>query len=99
MHIHRLVAPLPCPDCDRVAFCGKTCEKIALKSYHAIECSLLPKLYASGVSITCLIALRIITQRSLKYFVNLKPKLNHVISIRQKITAVAPNIKIFFFGM
>ncbi|XP_025202672.1 SET and MYND domain-containing protein 4 [Melanaphis sacchari] len=74
----RLVAPLPCPDCERVAFCGEFCKRIALESYHAIECSMLPALFSAGVSITCLIALRIITQQPLKYFIDLRPKLlNH----------------------
>ncbi|KAL5241356.1 hypothetical protein ACI65C_008766 [Semiaphis heraclei] len=74
----RLVAPLPCPDCERVAFCGELCKTTALKSYHTTECSMLPALFSAGVSITCLIALRIITQRPLKYFLDLQPKLlNH----------------------
>ncbi|CAI6367479.1 unnamed protein product [Macrosiphum euphorbiae] len=71
----RLVAPLPCPDCERVAFCGESCKRSALESYHAVECSMLPALFSAGVSITCLIALRIITQRPLKYFIDLRPKL------------------------
>lgn len=72
----RLVAPLPCPSCDRVAFCGEPCRKSALKSYHAVECPLLPTLFAAGVSITCLLALRIVTQRPLKYFLDLRSKLS-----------------------
>ncbi|VVC29601.1 Tetratricopeptide repeat,Tetratricopeptide repeat-containing domain,Tetratricopeptide-like helical [Cinara cedri] len=74
----KLVAPVPCPGCNRVAFCGDRCKRVALKSYHAIECPLLPTLFATGVSITCLIALRIITQQPLRYFVDLQPKLNHM---------------------
>lgn len=83
-NVHRrLMAPLPCPDCERVAFCGEFCKRTALESYHAIECSMLPALFSAGVSITCLIALRIITQQPLKYFINLRPKLlNHVITAR-----------------
>lgn len=81
----RLMAPLPCPDCERVAFCGEFCKRTALESYHAIECSMLPALFSAGVSITCLIALRIITQQPLKYFINLRPKLlNHTLRPRGK---------------
>ncbi|KAL5241357.1 hypothetical protein ACI65C_008767 [Semiaphis heraclei] len=81
----RLVAPLPCPDCLRVAFCGEICKTTALKSYHAIECSVLPALFSADVSVPCLIALRIITQRPLKYFLDLRPKLlNHTQRPRNK---------------
>ncbi|XP_050428772.1 SET and MYND domain-containing protein 4 [Adelges cooleyi] len=72
----KLVAPLPCPDCDRVAFCGEPCRETALQSYHAVECSIMPQLVAAGLSVTCLMALRIVTQKPLKYFTGLERKLD-----------------------
>lgn len=64
----RVIAPLCCPNCQEALFCGETCRDKALKSYHKVECRILPTLYASGLSIICFLALRILSQKSVKYF-------------------------------
>lgn len=40
----------------------------AIQSYHGYECHILPLLWKSGCSITCHIALRMITQKTKEYF-------------------------------
>lgn len=67
----RCVIPLPCPKCPNVVFCSDKCSEVAQKSYHAYECHILPLLWMSGCSITCHIALRMITQHAKDYFINL----------------------------
>ncbi|XP_063394307.1 SET and MYND domain-containing protein 4 [Cydia fagiglandana] len=64
--------PLACPNCPNVIFCSDNCLEAAQKSYHAYECHILPLLWQSGCSITCHIALRMITQNRKEYFKNLK---------------------------
>lgn len=44
-------------------------------SYHAYECHVLPLLWKSGCSITCHIALRLITQNNKEYFTTISPNL------------------------
>lgn len=63
--------PLACPKCPNVVFCSDACSEAAQKSYHAYECHILPLLWKSGCSITCQIALRMITQHEKEYFENL----------------------------
>lgn len=48
----------------------------AQKSYHAYECHILPLLWKSGCSITCHIALRMITQNKKEYFTNIAKELD-----------------------
>lgn len=67
----RCVIPLSCPRCPNVVFCSDKCSEEAQKSYHAYECHILPLLWKSGCSITCHIALRMITQHAKDYFKNL----------------------------
>ncbi|XP_014292302.1 SET and MYND domain-containing protein 4 [Halyomorpha halys] len=62
----------PCPLCDQVKFCSERCQKLALSTYHLIECPILQTLWGSGISITCLMALRIISQKNPKYFIDLE---------------------------
>ncbi|XP_028033447.1 SET and MYND domain-containing protein 4 isoform X1 [Bombyx mandarina] len=70
---------LPCPKCPNVIFCSDKCLETALKSYHGYECQILPLIWKSGCSITCQIALRMITQNKKDYFLSisndLKPQL------------------------
>ncbi|GBP27836.1 SET and MYND domain-containing protein 4 [Eumeta japonica] len=64
--------PLTCPNCPNVVFCSEKCLDTALKTYHGYECPVLPLIWSSGCSITCQIALRMITQKNIGYIKNLK---------------------------
>lgn len=64
----RVIAPLCCPNCQEALFCGESCRDKALKTYHKVECKILPTLNGSGLSIICFLALRILSQKSVKYF-------------------------------
>ncbi|CAH2247975.1 SET and MYND domain-containing protein 4 [Pararge aegeria] len=64
----KCVIPLPCPKCPNVIFCSDKCLDVAQKSYHGYECHILPLIWKSGCSITCHIALRMITQNNKEYF-------------------------------
>uniref|UniRef100_A0AAG5D6P3 MYND-type domain-containing protein n=1 Tax=Anopheles atroparvus TaxID=41427 RepID=A0AAG5D6P3_ANOAO len=71
----RVSVPIACPLCSDVIFCSDECETKANGSYHRYECGFLPILWGSGASITCHMALRMITQRSGEYFAKIKPEL------------------------
>lgn len=43
----RFVAPIGCPDCSSVAFCGRKCRDVAMASYHKYECKVLALLIGS----------------------------------------------------
>ncbi|XP_012280893.1 SET and MYND domain-containing protein 4 [Orussus abietinus] len=58
----RLRAPLGCPECSSVAFCGEKCRKTALESYHKYECKIIALLIGSGISVLSMVALRMVTQ-------------------------------------
>lgn len=45
-----LVAPIPCPNCVDVLFCGNVCETAALSSYHHWECGGMSLMSAVGVA-------------------------------------------------
>ncbi|CAF4836224.1 unnamed protein product [Pieris macdunnoughi] len=68
--------PLGCPTCPNVVFCSDQCQEVALTSYHAYECPILPLIWKSGCSITCHIALRMITQDSKQHFKELTKDLD-----------------------
>ncbi|XP_045490330.1 SET and MYND domain-containing protein 4 [Pieris rapae] len=68
--------PLSCPTCPNVIFCSDHCQDVALTSYHAYECPILPLIWKSGCSITCHIALRMITQNSKQHFKELSKYLD-----------------------
>lgn len=70
----------PCPTCSNVIFCSKSCQKLSLQTHHRIECTILPALWESGASITCMMALRIITQSHLDFFLQIQPTLEVCIS-------------------
>lgn len=58
----RFVAPVGCPDCSGVAFCGISCKDVALSSYHKYECKILALLIGSGMSVLSMLAFRMVTQ-------------------------------------
>ncbi|XP_043596820.1 SET and MYND domain-containing protein 4-like isoform X2 [Bombus pyrosoma] len=61
----RFVAPIGCPDCSSVAFCGRKCRDAAMASYHKYECKVLALLIGSGMSVLSMLALRMTTQSGL----------------------------------
>ncbi|KAL0276412.1 UNVERIFIED_CONTAM: hypothetical protein PYX00_003995 [Menopon gallinae] len=74
---NRTLAPFPCRTCSGVAFCSKKCQEEANSSYHKYECPVLSTVYSSGASVTVLMALRIITQSPLNFFLNLRSALSN----------------------
>ncbi|VVD06120.1 unnamed protein product [Leptidea sinapis] len=80
----RCPIPMACPKCPNVVFCSENCQEIALKSYHGYECQILPLIWKSGCSITCHIALRMITQNTKKYFEDLYKNLDFKLSGQYK---------------
>lgn len=72
----RVSIPICCPKCSDVIFCSEKCEKEANSTYHQYECGFLPIFWKSGASITCHMALRMITQKSEEYFLNMRPELD-----------------------
>ncbi|XP_012540829.2 uncharacterized protein LOC105839217 isoform X2 [Monomorium pharaonis] len=72
----RLRAPIGCPNCSCVAFCGKKCRDVALTTYHKYECKVLALLIGSGMSVLSMVALRMVTQegprKCLKIYEKLK---------------------------
>ncbi|KAL9692280.1 hypothetical protein quinque_015869 [Culex quinquefasciatus] len=76
----RVSVPVCCPKCSDVVFCSEDCESSANSGYHKYECGFLPIFWKSGASITCHMALRIITQQSEEYFLQLRPELDGLTS-------------------
>ncbi|XP_018315234.1 SET and MYND domain-containing protein 4 isoform X3 [Mycetomoellerius zeteki] len=72
----RLRAPVGCPNCSCVAFCGKKCREVAMATYHKYECKVLALLIGSGMSVLSMVALRMVTQegprKCLKIYEELK---------------------------
>ncbi|XP_071631747.1 SET and MYND domain-containing protein 4 isoform X3 [Temnothorax longispinosus] len=72
----RLRAPVGCPHCSCVAFCGKKCKDVAMATYHKYECKVLALLIGSGMSVLSMVALRMVTQegprKCLKIYEELK---------------------------
>lgn len=62
----RLKAPIGCPNCSCVAFCGKNCRDIAMATYHKYECKILALLIGSGMSVLSMVAFRMVTQEGLR---------------------------------
>ncbi|KAJ1520536.1 hypothetical protein ONE63_003655 [Megalurothrips usitatus] len=60
--MRRLRAPVACPRCSAVLYCGEACRAQAERTHHTVECAVLPLLWSSGASITCLMALRAVSQ-------------------------------------
>ncbi|XP_060809650.1 SET and MYND domain-containing protein 4 [Amyelois transitella] len=59
-------APVWCPKCSGVVFCGVQCRDSALSSYHPYECQFLDLFIGSGMSVLSFIALRMVTQAGLE---------------------------------
>ncbi|XP_063988107.1 SET and MYND domain-containing protein DDB_G0273589-like isoform X2 [Diachasmimorpha longicaudata] len=70
----RLRAPMGCPHCSTVAFCGVACRNEAMESYHKYECKVLALLIGSGMSILSTLALRMVTQVGLETSLKLHRK-------------------------
>ncbi|XP_058819604.1 SET and MYND domain-containing protein 4 [Topomyia yanbarensis] len=74
----RVSVPICCPKCSDVIFCSESCAKDS--SFHQFECGFLPILWKSGASITCHMALRMITQKPEEYFLKLRSELGALVS-------------------
>lgn len=83
----RPIAPIYCPFCVNVLYCSEKCEQES-STHHKIECSILPIIWGSKTSITCHLALRIISQKSPEYFSKLKDTLK---SLKPEETDKLPN--------
>lgn len=71
----RTGVPIACNNCADVIFCSEKCRDDACNSYHRIECGIMQHLWNSGASITCQMALRTVSQKTLKYFLDIKSEL------------------------
>ena len=69
----RLRVIIPCPTCSRIAFCSRRCRQQAMQNYHSIECCIIDYLYSASISITCYLALRMITIKPLQFYLDVKP--------------------------
>ncbi|XP_015599275.1 SET and MYND domain-containing protein 4 [Cephus cinctus] len=60
----RIVAPIPaaCYACSCIAYCSPRCRDADAEA-HLIECNILTTLWQSNASVTCLLALKAVTQR------------------------------------
>lgn len=73
--------PVPCIGCTTVLFCSIKCREAAYNKYHKYECTFLGALLTEGASIICCLALRLITQKGHKYFVDNITQLKQVSNI------------------
>lgn len=71
----RTIAPLACPTCTEVIFCSKGCRETATSTYHKYECGILSILWNSGSSVNCHMALRMLSQKGVGYFKQIKQQL------------------------
>ncbi len=76
--LNHSIAPLPCPDCCSVSFCSVRCQQEANSTYHKYECKM--KLYEmlhfmGDEHMDIFMAIRTITQRPLKYFMERKDRI------------------------
>lgn len=67
--------PIACKTCADVIFCSEKCRDNATATFHRFECGMMQHLWNSGISITCQMALRIIAQKSVKYFLDMRAEL------------------------
>lgn len=74
----RTNVPISCNHCADVVFCSEKCRDDAWNTFHQIECGVIQHLWNSGASITCQMALRAISQKSLKYFLEIKEELEEL---------------------
>nr|CAD7589014.1 unnamed protein product [Timema genevievae] len=88
---NRLVAVVPCPHCCNIAFCSAACQQVALSTHHRVECPVLEVLWESGASVTCLMALRILSQTNIRYFLDMREQLKqtnirYFLDVREQLT-------------
>ncbi|KAI4487055.1 hypothetical protein M0802_012078 [Mischocyttarus mexicanus] len=72
----KIIVPIPaaCNVCSCIAYCSTRCrDKDA--QVHMYECNLLPVLWLSQASITCILALRTLLQKPFKEFLEMKERL------------------------
>ncbi|XP_053692002.1 SET and MYND domain-containing protein 4-like [Sabethes cyaneus] len=69
-----------CPNCVDVVFCSPDCQRTACSSFHRYECGFLQFLWKSGANVVCMLALRIVTQKSVEYFYDLEEELEQLTS-------------------
>ncbi|XP_066138308.1 SET and MYND domain-containing protein 4-like [Euwallacea fornicatus] len=67
--------PIACPGCADIIFCSTRCSRLAIKTFHGIECGTLRQFYEFGPSVNCLLAMRIVSQKPLKFFLEKRNKL------------------------
>ncbi|XP_068205929.1 SET and MYND domain-containing protein 4-like isoform X2 [Palaemon carinicauda] len=65
-----LKAPIPCKKCSNVVFCSVECRQDAY--FHQTECPIQDLLLGSGMSINCFLAIRLLVQKPLSYFLEIK---------------------------
>lgn len=74
----RTSIPIACKQCADVIFCTEKCRDAAWITHHKTECGIVQHLWNSGASITCQMALRACSQKSLKYFLDIKEELEEL---------------------
>ncbi|XP_043461473.1 SET and MYND domain-containing protein 4-like [Leptopilina heterotoma] len=89
----RLRAPVGCPDCSSVAFCGRKCRDQALSSYHKYECKVLALLIGSGMSVLSTLAFRMVSQEGLEKCLKMYEKVNT--KNEENISTTAANVEKF----
>ncbi|KAK7080825.1 hypothetical protein SK128_000240 [Halocaridina rubra] len=67
-------APFPCKKCSNVVFCSVECRESAY--FHSFECPIQDLLVGSGMSINCFLAIRLLVQKPLSYFLGIKEEIN-----------------------
>ncbi|XP_037075445.1 SET and MYND domain-containing protein 4-like [Pollicipes pollicipes] len=67
---------VPCTGCAGVLFCSLSCRTAALDTYHRFECRILDLLYASGMSVTCMLSLRLVSRLRLQQLLEARPRLD-----------------------
>nr|XP_023027292.1 SET and MYND domain-containing protein 4-like [Leptinotarsa decemlineata] len=70
--------PLPCPNCANIIFCSPACQKIALDSYHVLECQMFDTIRDSGPNIFLLV--RMFTQKGFHFFFDQRDKLSEYLA-------------------
>lgn len=60
---------IACENCNTVIFCSRDC-KTKSAAFHQHECTILGTLSSTGISLNCLLAMRMVTQKSIEFFTN-----------------------------
>ncbi|XP_053964507.1 SET and MYND domain-containing protein 4 [Anastrepha ludens] len=79
----RTAVPVACPKCADVLYCSEECQSKASSTYHRYECGILPTIWCSGASINCHMALRVLANKSLDYFLNIKQDIEKELTIAE----------------